>query len=117
MVRSYLGATCALLSLITLGDCESPGLDSQYTWVEPGEQEWLAPTAFLGGDEVAGREMKSTDLRSDHEGMNGNGSNESGFNGSLAVAATRMTVSISSESAADGGPPRRETASLPVSEG
>lgn len=56
------------------------GLGPQGCWI-PSDQDWLALTAFLGGDDLAGRKMKSGELWSDHEGMNGNGSNESGFNG------------------------------------
>ena len=46
-------------------------------WHIPTGEEWTTLTNFLGGEEIAGYKMKST------EGWweNGNGTNESGFNG------------------------------------
>ena len=43
----------------------------------PTKAEWTTLTAYLGGEEVAGTKMKSTSGWNE----NGNGSNESGFNG------------------------------------
>ena len=46
-------------------------------WHLPSDNEWDVLTEHLGGAEVAGTKMKSTSGWSD----NGNGTNESGFNG------------------------------------
>ena len=47
----------------------------------PSDAEWTKLTDFLGGEEVAGTKMKSTDFWADYEGNSGNGTNESGFSG------------------------------------
>ena len=47
----------------------------------PSDAEWTKLTDFLGGEEVAGTKMKSTDFWADDEGNSGNGTNESGFSG------------------------------------
>jgi len=47
----------------------------------PSDAEWKILTDFLGGEEVAGTKMKSTDFWADYEGNSGNGTNESGFSG------------------------------------
>ena len=46
-------------------------------WHIPADNEWTVLTDHLGGKEVAGNKMKSTSGWSN----NGNGTNESGFNG------------------------------------
>lgn len=46
-------------------------------WHIPSDKEWKQLTDFIGGDEAAGKKMKSV---SGWE-VNGNGTNESGFNG------------------------------------
>jgi len=47
----------------------------------PSDDEWKILTDFLGGEEVAGTKMKSTDFWADFGGDSGNGTNESGFSG------------------------------------
>jgi uncharacterized protein (TIGR02145 family) len=46
-------------------------------WHVPSDSEWTALSTFLGGEEVAGKKMKSTSGWDD----NGNGTNSSGFSG------------------------------------
>ncbi len=52
-----------------------------YGWHIPSDQEWNFLIDFLGGDAVAGRKMKSIYGWDSFEDLNGNGSDESGFNG------------------------------------
>ena len=46
-------------------------------WHIPTDKDWTVLTDYLGGNDVAGKKMKSTSGWSN----NGNGTNESGFNG------------------------------------
>ena len=46
-------------------------------WHVPSDEEWIQLSDYLGGDRVAGKKMKSTNGWIE----NGNGTNESGFNG------------------------------------
>ena len=48
-------------------------------WHVPTDVEWTTLTDFLGGSSVAGGKMKTTTGWSDYQGLNGNGTNESGF--------------------------------------
>ncbi len=50
-------------------------------WHVPSDAEWTILTDYLGGGDVAGTKMKSTDFWADYEGNSGNGTNESGFSG------------------------------------
>lgn len=50
-------------------------------WRIPVADDWNQLITFLGGDNVAGLVLKSTDLWADYEGQNGNGNNASGFAG------------------------------------
>jgi uncharacterized protein (TIGR02145 family) len=52
------------------------GLSSN-DWHIPSETEWVTLSTYLGGDKIAGSKMKSTN----NWQANGNGTNESGFNG------------------------------------
>lgn len=54
-----------------------PGGLAPEGWHIPGDEEWLQLTDYLGGEEIAGLTMKSS------EGWHkdGNGNNDSGFNG------------------------------------
>jgi len=47
-------------------------------WHVPSDNEWTSPTNYLGAIEIAGKKMKSS---SGWYGNDGNGTNESGFNG------------------------------------
>ncbi len=46
-------------------------------WKIPSDEDWIRLTDFLGGAQVAGTKMKSTDFWAE----SGNGTNESGFSG------------------------------------
>lgn len=50
-------------------------------WHVPSDAEWTALTDYLGGNELAGMKMKSTNGWEPYEGKSGNGNNESGFSG------------------------------------
>ena len=50
-------------------------------WHIPTDEEWTQLTTFLGGKEVAGAKMKSTNGWNEYEGKIGNGTNTSGFSG------------------------------------
>lgn len=45
----------------------------------PTEEDWDQLIDYLGGPSIAGKKMKSTELWSEFNGENGNGTNESGF--------------------------------------
>jgi uncharacterized protein (TIGR02145 family) len=46
-------------------------------WKIPSDEDWTTLTDYLGGEEIAGEKMKSTN----GWGLEGNGTNESGFSG------------------------------------
>ena len=50
-------------------------------WHIPTDEEWTQLTTFLGGKEVAGEKMKSTNGWNEYLGKIGNGTNTSGFSG------------------------------------
>jgi uncharacterized protein (TIGR02145 family) len=50
-------------------------------WKIPSDNDWLIMINFLGGESVAGKKLKSTNLWSAFDEKNGNGTNESGFSG------------------------------------
>jgi len=50
-------------------------------WKIPSNEDWRHLSNFLGGEEVAGKKMKSTNGWNSDEGKSGNGTNESGFSG------------------------------------
>jgi uncharacterized protein (TIGR02145 family) len=51
-------------------------------WHIPTDDEWTKLTNFLGGEDIAGKKMKSTSgWKVNFNGNSGNGTNESGFNG------------------------------------
>jgi uncharacterized protein (TIGR02145 family) len=50
-------------------------------WHVPSYGEWTVIIDYLGGEEVAGTKMKSTDGWADYDGVSGKGTNESGFSG------------------------------------
>mgnify|MGYP001553675913 CR=1 FL=1 len=50
-------------------------------WKIPSDEDWTRLTDFLGGESVAGKEMKSTEFWADNNGESGNETNESGFSG------------------------------------
>jgi uncharacterized protein (TIGR02145 family) len=60
-------------------------------WKIPSDEDWSRLTDFLGGESVAGKKMKFTDLWADNkEGQSGNGTNESGFSGLPAGCRTSL---------------------------
>jgi len=51
-------------------------------WHVPSDEEWTILEDFLGGKKIAGDKLKSIDLWANNDnGISGNGSNESGFDG------------------------------------
>lgn len=51
-------------------------------WKIPSDEDWSRLTDFLGGEDVAGTKMKSTNgWANNFKGESGNGTNESGFSG------------------------------------
>ena len=50
-------------------------------WHLPTDTEWTTLTANLGGEDAAGKKMKSTNGWNDYEGQNGNGINSGAFAG------------------------------------
>jgi len=49
-------------------------------WRVSSYEDWHLLIDYLGGEAVAGNKIKSTELWSENEGEDGNGTNESGFN-------------------------------------
>jgi uncharacterized protein (TIGR02145 family) len=59
-------------------------------WHVPTDEEWTVLSTYLGGEEVAGKKMKSTSGWLD----NGNGTNSSGFSGLPGVRSSKGSFSL-----------------------